>query len=81
MQATRADHYASEEEFELAVDVDAPAVVQRRRDAERTRELIRESVAKLGASFDAVNRKSRQQGEVVGTVATNQLEIAPITLR
>lgn len=36
-----------------------------RTEIERTRELIRESVARLGGSFEAVNRKSRQQGEVV----------------
>ena len=36
-----------------------------RTEIERTRELIRESVAKLGGSFEAVNRKSRQQSEVV----------------
>ncbi len=39
-----------------------------RQEIERTRELIRESVAKLGTSFDAVNRKSRQQGEVVARI-------------
>jgi methyl-accepting chemotaxis protein len=37
-------------------------------EIERTRELIRDSVAKLGGSFDAVNRKSRQQGEVVARI-------------
>lgn len=36
-----------------------------RSEIDRTRELIRESVAKLGGSFEAVNRKSRQQSEVV----------------
>jgi len=36
-----------------------------RTEIERTRELIRESVGKLGGSFDALNRKSRQQSEVV----------------
>ncbi len=36
-----------------------------RTEIERTRELIRESVGKLGGSFEAVNRKSRQQSEVV----------------
>jgi len=36
-----------------------------RAEIERTRELIRESVGKLGGSFEAVNRRSRQQGEVV----------------
>ncbi|MEN1941463.1 methyl-accepting chemotaxis protein [Luteimonas sp. MJ246] len=41
------------------------AEVQGSRDEiERTRELIRDSVAKLGGSFEAVNRKSRQQNEV-----------------
>jgi methyl-accepting chemotaxis protein len=39
-----------------------------RTEIERTRELIRESVAKLGGSFEAVNRKSRQQGEVVARI-------------
>ncbi|MGY0558915.1 methyl-accepting chemotaxis protein [Lysobacter sp. A421] len=34
-------------------------------EIERTRELIRESVGKLGGSFEAVNRKSRQQSEIV----------------
>ncbi|MGN6512733.1 MAG: methyl-accepting chemotaxis protein [Lysobacteraceae bacterium] len=36
-----------------------------RTEIERTRELIREAVAKLGGSFDTLNRKSREQGEVV----------------
>ncbi|MEG3193958.1 chemotaxis protein, partial [Lysobacter sp. D1-1-M9] len=36
-----------------------------RTEIERTRELIRESVGKLGGSFEAVNRKSRQQSEIV----------------
>ena len=36
-----------------------------RNEIDRTRELIRESVAKLGGSFEAVNRKSRQQSEIV----------------
>lgn len=36
-----------------------------RGEIDRTRELIRESVAKLGKSFDAVNRQSRQQSQVV----------------
>lgn len=39
-----------------------------RTEIERTRELIRESVGKLGSSFEAVNRKSRQQGEVVARI-------------
>lgn len=34
-------------------------------EIDRTRELIRESVAKLGTSFEAVNRKSREQNQVV----------------
>ena len=34
----------------------------------RTSELIRESVAKLGGSFEAVNRKSRQQNEVASRI-------------
>ncbi|HVI58849.1 MAG TPA: methyl-accepting chemotaxis protein [Luteimonas sp.] len=36
-----------------------------RAEIERTRELIRESVARLGGSFEAVNRQSRQQSDVV----------------
>ena len=39
-----------------------------RGEIERTRELIRESVAKLGTSFDAVNRRSRQQSEVASRI-------------
>jgi methyl-accepting chemotaxis protein len=39
-----------------------------RTEIERTRELIRESVAKLGNSFEAVNRKSREQSEVVARI-------------
>ena len=34
-------------------------------ELERTRTLIRDSVAKLGGSFEAVNRKSREQSGVV----------------
>lgn len=37
-------------------------------EIERTRELIRESVAKLGTSFDSVNRQSRQQSQVVARI-------------
>jgi methyl-accepting chemotaxis protein len=36
-----------------------------RHEIDRTRDLIREAVAKLGGSFDMVNRKSREQSEVV----------------
>ncbi|KGO97696.1 methyl-accepting chemotaxis protein [Novilysobacter defluvii] len=36
-----------------------------RTEIDRTRELIRESVARLGGSFDAMNRQSRRQSEVV----------------
>jgi methyl-accepting chemotaxis protein len=36
-----------------------------RNEIDRTRDLIREAVAKLGGSFEAVNRKSREQSEVV----------------
>ena len=36
-----------------------------RAEIDRTRDLIREAVAKLGGSFDMVNRKSREQSEVV----------------
>lgn len=39
-----------------------------RDEIERTRELIRESVAKLGTSFEAVNRKSRQQSDVASRI-------------
>ena len=39
-----------------------------RDEIERTRELIRESVAKLGTSFEAVNRRSRQQSEVASRI-------------
>ena len=39
-----------------------------RAEIERTRELIRESVGKLGGSFEAVNRQSRQQGEIVARI-------------
>ncbi|HZX78853.1 methyl-accepting chemotaxis protein [Lysobacter sp.] len=39
-----------------------------RGEIERTRVLIRESVAKLGTSFEAVNRKSREQSEVVSRI-------------
>ena len=39
-----------------------------RSEIDRTRELIRESVAKLGTSFDAVNRRSRQQSEVAARI-------------
>ncbi len=34
-------------------------------EIDRTRSLVRESVAKLGASFEAVNRKSREQSVIV----------------
>ncbi len=37
-------------------------------EIDRTRELIRESVNKLGGSFEAVNRKSRAQSEVVARI-------------
>lgn len=39
-----------------------------RSEIDRTRDLIRESVAKLGGSFEAVNRKSRTQSEVVARI-------------
>src|SRR5688500_7868554 len=39
-----------------------------RTEIQRTRVLIRESVARLGGSFEAVNRKSRQQSEVVARI-------------
>ncbi|MGY4516964.1 methyl-accepting chemotaxis protein [Lysobacter sp. HA18] len=34
-------------------------------ELDRTKDLIREAVAKLGGSFEAVNRKSREQNQVV----------------
>jgi len=34
-------------------------------ELDRTKDLIREAVAKLGTSFEAVNRKSREQSQVV----------------
>lgn len=34
-------------------------------EIERTRELIRQAVTTLGSSFDAVNRKSREQSDIV----------------
>ena len=49
-------------------------VMGSRTEIERTRELIRESVGKLGGSFDAVNRKSRQQGEVVARIVDRRGE-------
>jgi len=39
-----------------------------RSEIQRTRELIRESVARLGGSFEALNRKSREQSEVVARI-------------
>ena len=39
-----------------------------RTEIDRARELIRESVNKLGGSFEAVNRQSRQQNEVVSRI-------------
>ena len=39
-----------------------------RQEIDRTRDLIREAVAKLGGSFEALNRKSRQQGELVARI-------------
>lgn len=45
-----------------------------RTEIERTRELIRESVGKLGGSFEAVNRKSRQQGEVVARLIDRRID-------
>ena len=39
-----------------------------RTEIDRTRELIREAVSKLGGSFEALNRKSRQQGELVARI-------------
>ncbi|CAA9314615.1 MAG: Methyl-accepting chemotaxis transducer domain protein [uncultured Lysobacter sp.] len=39
-----------------------------RSEIERTRDLIRESVAKLGSSFDSVNRQSRQQSQIVARI-------------
>ena len=39
-----------------------------RQEIERTRELIRDSVAKLGGSFEALNRQSRLQNDVVSRI-------------
>jgi methyl-accepting chemotaxis protein len=39
-----------------------------RGEIDRTRDLIRESVSKLGGSFEAVNRQSRQQGQIVARI-------------
>ena len=39
-----------------------------RQEIERTRELIRDSVAKLGGSFEALNRQSRMQNDVVSRI-------------
>lgn len=39
-----------------------------RGEIERTRELIREAVAKLGGSFEAMNRQSQRQNEVVARI-------------
>ncbi|WP_123771572.1 methyl-accepting chemotaxis protein [Vulcaniibacterium tengchongense] len=39
-----------------------------RTEIDRTRDLIRESVARLGGSFEALNRKSREQSEVVARI-------------
>ncbi|HEY4582149.1 MAG TPA: methyl-accepting chemotaxis protein [Lysobacter sp.] len=39
-----------------------------RNEIDRTRDLIRESVAKLGTSFDSVNRQSRQQSHIVARI-------------
>jgi methyl-accepting chemotaxis protein len=39
-----------------------------RQEIDRTKELIREAVSKLGGSFDALNRKSRHQSELVGRI-------------
>ncbi|HEY4582968.1 MAG TPA: methyl-accepting chemotaxis protein [Lysobacter sp.] len=37
-------------------------------ELDRTRDLIREAVAKLGTSFEAVNRKSREQSQIVARI-------------
>ena len=39
-----------------------------RSEVERARELIRQAVAGLGSSFDAMNRKSRQQSQAVNRI-------------
>ena len=39
-----------------------------RAEVERARELIRQAVASLGGSFDAMNRKSRQQSQAVARI-------------
>ncbi len=48
-----------------------------RGEIDRTRDLIRESVARLGGSFEAVNSKSRQQGEVVARIIDRRGEGEP----
>ena len=37
-------------------------------ELDRTKDLIREAVAKLGTSFEAVNRKSREQSQIVARI-------------
>ncbi|MBS7457267.1 methyl-accepting chemotaxis protein [Coralloluteibacterium stylophorae] len=39
-----------------------------RHEIDRTRTLIREAVAQLGTAFDAMNRKSREQGNAIGRI-------------
>ena len=43
-----------------------------RQEVERARDLIRQAVAGLGASFDAMNRKSRQQGTAMARIIADQ---------
>ena len=43
-----------------------------RHEIERARELIRQAVAGLGGSFDAMNRKSRQQSQAMARIIADQ---------
>jgi len=43
-----------------------------RGEIERARELIRQAVAGLGSSFDAMNRKSRQQSQAMARIIADQ---------
>ena len=45
-----------------------------RSEVERARELIRQAVAGLGTSFDAMNRKSRQQSQAVSRIVDRASE-------
>src|SRR5690606_13273468 len=43
-----------------------------RHEIDRARELIRQAVAGLGGSFDAMNRKSRQQSQAMARIIADQ---------